>query len=410
MLRLDPLTVTVMLGLMSLLSAAFLVVIRLFFPNSVKGLNNWVMASILYVLAGLTHALKEDHSTVLLTVFANCSLIAGLLLFLRGLQEFYERPVLSSGKFWGVLAFVAILIAWFKLDDSFHARIIVMTCALTILFALLARFVYRYGLDSFGDWLMITAFVVAALVSLVRLVSELVTPNSVDSLFDVTVLHITYLSSFSLAWLLSTLGFIALISDQLQSRLHYLARHDVMTGTLNRAAFFQEAEHIFAQAQRTQRPLAVLILDIDHFKGINDTYGHQEGDRVLVQFCSDIREKLESDVLFGRYGGEEFVILLSGADAKTALDTAQTIRETVRQRLESRNVTVSIGVASVAGSKAMPSVDDLLSRADEALYQAKRSGRDRVILSEHSEILSETPAGTLSTGKQTRGLKPQPQS
>jgi len=387
MLRLDPLTVTVMLGLMSLLSAAFLVVIRLFFPNTVKGLNNWVLASILYVLAGLMHALKEDHSTLLLSVLANCFLIAGLLLFLRGLQQFYDRPVLSARTFWGVLALMAVLIAWFKIHDSFHARIIVMTCALSVLFGVLARFVYRFGRDSFGDWLMVTAFVVAGIVSLIRLASELVTPNSVDSLFDVTVLHITYLSSFSLAWLLSTLGFMALVSDQLQSQLHYLARHDVMTGVLNRAAFFQEAASGFNSARRAERPVSVLILDLDHFKNINDSYGHQEGDRILVEFCAAVQKVLAGRALFGRYGGEEFVALLDGVTDREAVDLAQQLRQAVQNSPDTRGVTVCIGVASSESTRSTQTVEDLLLQADKALYQAKRQGRNRVVLFD-----GETPA------------------
>ncbi|WP_193112695.1 diguanylate cyclase [Sulfurimonas marina] len=164
-------------------------------------------------------------------------------------------------------------------------------------------------------------------------------------------------------------------------RLKELAHTDALTGIHNRGYFMELAEQLFKVAKRNQSPFQILSLDIDYFKDVNDTYGHQVGDSVLKLFTKKISSLLRESDIFGRIGGEEFVICLQNTTHEGALAFAEKILKEIRA-LEYKNnkgdrisFTVSIGVAELEGDKTLT---QLLSESDEALYRAKRAGRDRV--------------------------------
>ena len=159
------------------------------------------------------------------------------------------------------------------------------------------------------------------------------------------------------------------------------ARTDAKTGLLNAGAWQREAA---VEVTRAQAPLAVAIADIDHFKGVNDTHGHLAGDIVLAAVSAAMRDLLRDCDLCGRFGGEEFALLLPSTTAAQALEITERIRQGISQLAIPRDgtaairVTISIGVA--VPSQARRTLDDLLAAADHALYQAKHSGRDRVVI------------------------------
>jgi len=162
------------------------------------------------------------------------------------------------------------------------------------------------------------------------------------------------------------------------------ARTDAKTGLLNAGAWQREAAVEVTRAARTQAPLAVAIADIDHFKTVNNTHGHLAGDAVLAAVSAAMRDLLRDCDLCGRFGGEEFALLLPRTTAAQALEITERIRQGISQLAIPRDgtaairVTISIGIA--VPSQARRTLDDLLAAADHALYQAKRSGRDRVVM------------------------------
>lgn len=168
-----------------------------------------------------------------------------------------------------------------------------------------------------------------------------------------------------------------------EDMLRRLANTDGLTGVFNRRSFTEEAEHQFAIAQRHDRPLAVLMIDADHFKSVNDTHGHDVGDVVLKALAAAIGRRLRETDVLGRLGGEEFAVLLPETDPDGAARMAWTVVEAVRQVRVSLpddgalGFTVSVGVASRTAEEA--SFGGLLKQADSALYQAKQGGRDRVV-------------------------------
>ncbi|MAL95571.1 MAG: hypothetical protein CME40_10885 [Haliea sp.] len=167
---------------------------------------------------------------------------------------------------------------------------------------------------------------------------------------------------------------------KLTELLRQESRTDHLTAIPNRRCFFEVLDNAVAVASRYQQPLSVLAMDIDHFKRVNDRYGHGGGDRVLVRVAGVLRDELRKADLVGRLGGEEFGVLLPMTPLPAAEAIAERLRQTV-ERLEfggmypGLGVTCSIGVAE---HRAGDGGDALLLAADQALYQAKSEGRNRV--------------------------------
>jgi two-component system cell cycle response regulator len=156
---------------------------------------------------------------------------------------------------------------------------------------------------------------------------------------------------------------------------------DGLTQIFNRRYFEETLEREISRCNRYGRVMSLVLIDIDHFKQINDTYGHLAGDYILKQIASTIRTKVRREDVFARYGGEEFALLLPEVDPKGALSMAEKARKLVEsQHFEFDKqhiaVTISVGVATLAASQKDPA--DLVRHADTKLYEAKTSGRNRV--------------------------------
>lgn len=164
------------------------------------------------------------------------------------------------------------------------------------------------------------------------------------------------------------------------------ASTDVLTGLLNRRRFFELAEQSLHTAQVERRPLGVMMLDVDHFKQINDLHGHPFGDAVLVEVASRLRWSLRSDDWAGRYGGDEMVVVLHDANCETAKAIAGRIRqaiigEAVTFEAARQEITISLGLACYDGRQEL-SLAELVKQADQALLQSKQSGRNQVMIYE----------------------------
>lgn len=171
-----------------------------------------------------------------------------------------------------------------------------------------------------------------------------------------------------------------------QEELKKQAATDPLSRLYNRRFFFAEAGYLLELAKGARTPMALMILDVDHFKQVNDDYGHACGDQVIIQLAKTLREQSRTGDLIARFGGEEFVIMLPSADLREAGQCAERIRKAVQALQVTANteeqvqITVSIGVAEL--NVGHESLESALDRADKALYQAKNSGRNRVCSAE----------------------------
>lgn len=169
--------------------------------------------------------------------------------------------------------------------------------------------------------------------------------------------------------------------EKKQKELEELAYYDPLTGLPNRRFFFNHASLLLENARRYQTPMSLLIMDIDFFKKLNDTYGHEAGDMVLKSFANLLRKGIRHSDLAARFGGEEFVLLMPNTNLHQAKAVAERIRTNFKDSLlvyEGQEIRATLSGGLVAFSGGAEGVDDLIRMADEALYIAKNSGRDRI--------------------------------
>jgi diguanylate cyclase (GGDEF)-like protein len=188
-----------------------------------------------------------------------------------------------------------------------------------------------------------------------------------------------YLGTYSFSVLLVCVGVLLMASERVRSEFEHLATHDGLTGALTRRALLDLADQEMRRWQRYQQPFSMLMLDVDHFKQINDNHGHLVGDAVLRDVVAKMGHALRGSDRLGRYGGEEFLVLMPGTDLAAARAVAERIAATVRESpglSGGPRCTVSIGITAMQPGDTR--FDQLLARADAALYGAKASGRDQV--------------------------------
>ena len=197
----------------------------------------------------------------------------------------------------------------------------------------------------------------------------------------------------NLSLVLTTVAILMAYREEAERELHAQAITDDLTRLLNRRAWTERAEAQLADARRYGHPLVVVMLDIDHFKHVNDAHGHAKGDHALQLLARLLREELRGGDLAGRYGGEEFCVILTHTREGQALSFDQRLRHCLRLQSEQELgflLEYSAGLAAQGPND--QSLDDLLRRADAALYEAKRAGRGQVVLAPRSTVEASATA------------------
>ena len=346
------------------------------------GIAKWAVAILLQTLAWMLIAVRGSIPDALSIVVANGLLSGSYALMLAAIGEFQQRTI-SRWKYFSPIA-LAMLIASVLVNDV-HGRFIWGGMVYIFQLLLISRALLTAPETHTGRaWKLLiggTVIVIAVLVlrAIVAMTGQtiLALPGANDTPHWVQVISFVALMGSSL---LGSVGFLLMAKERTDREVLHLAMTDSLTGVPNRRALMDYAER--ALASRGGRPLALLMIDVDHFKRINDTQGHPAGDEVLRHISRLLSKRLRGGDLLGRYGGEEFCVVAPDTDAGGAIKLAESLRATLESAVltienAKLSVTVSIGVALTTANTERE-LKDILAEADIALYSAKKGGRNRV--------------------------------
>lgn len=351
-----------------------------------RGLALWGLGLVVNALSYPAFGLRAFGWTEVSILATN--LLSGLTLVLHTLaiasfQRHRAQPV-RSALVWLPLAVNMVVVLWFMRDD--HWRNILVAGIQSVMAGMLLYQAWGPALVErrlTGRWVLIAGCAGLVLTLVVR-TAYMVWASDWDAVYNVPgqVQGLTYFAVMAVL-LVNSMGFVLMQMEFALEQQHALATHDSLTGLYNRSALQDLLPALGARARRQGEPLAFLMLDIDHFKRVNDTYGHLAGDAVLREVALRIRQRLRQADVVARYGGEEFLAVLPATDQAGALRLAEHVRKAIESppvRLANAmvSITLSVGVHAGIPDDSPRALDAQIGLSDEALYAAKNAGRNRV--------------------------------
>ncbi|MEO8717187.1 MAG: GGDEF domain-containing protein [Burkholderiales bacterium] len=386
-MELDPRTLIVA----SLLTAGLMGAVALIFATvrgATRVIGNWGKAMLVLAAGLLGLALRGAIPDWISIALANTAIIAALVLALRSLRVFLgSRPRDLLG--WGLIVPMFVYLLVFSVIwPNNVARTIGVSMAICVIAFRGARLLRRRAPEHcrlscrFTEmvfWAMLAVTAVRAVGTLVARTPDVMAPELINAA--------TFLAYTGFI-MVATLGVIWMEIDTLQAELVRSAHFDSLTGIYNRGTFLAEFEREVSRSARGGAAFSLAIFDLDRFKQLNDRFGHPAGDQVLKAFADVLRAGIRKHDTVGRYGGEEFALLMP----QTGKETAVRVAERIRRALEALGISVELGRIDVTVSAGVATYgvdgddwDGLLSAADTALYEAKNSGRNRVATAHANE-------------------------
>ena len=338
----------------------------------------WALGNVV-ICAGLALANIDSLPPILNSILGYGVIGFGIGLVLRGVRVHVSQTL--SWRAIGIIAGIALLLpAYFTLIvPSLQARLWVSGFYFAILNWICAATVARHG-----QWrvtgIAVFGFGLLGLALLLRGVHVLLHPDPADNAGSL-VMAVTMLV-VPLAQICIAFGLTMMVSWRYAERLRHLSTLDALTGALNRAGLEIQGKRVGLRALRGGRSLAVIMIDVDHFKVINDTYGHPVGDEVLRHLARLLKIELRPQDLMARFGGEEFVLVLDDINLAAALKLAERLRgriEAAMVQLDQLSVRCTASMGVVCSDEHDYDLIRLISAGDAAMYQAKRAGRNRVV-------------------------------
>ncbi len=348
------------------------------------GLRRWAAALLLNAIGHFLLMLYGRVPNGVSIVAGNLLLSCVLVGMIAAIYQFQGRAV----RWWLLLA-APVLVTLFVIGfvDNFPARVsfVGLVIGLLALWALSAALERRHATVGRGQWLLVAGLGLEALVLGGRALVAIVAQEAATSILQSSFLQtLTFMSTFVVV-IVSSMGFVFMARDRADESNRLMAAMDPLTGVANRRSLIAALDRDVARAVRMRESIALMMVDIDHFKNVNDQYGHPMGDRVLCSVVHILRQRVRAQDLVGRYGGEEFMVVLPETDLVGAEQLARELCKAVEESFcavdgvagPGISVTVSIGVFG-GRLDSGDSWDMLIAAADRALYQAKSNGRNRV--------------------------------
>lgn len=375
-------TMLAMIIVSSLMMAAAMAVVG--WGRQRDGLRHWAAALLINAFGHVLLMLRDQVPDVLSIVVGNMLLSGVLVGMIAAIYQFQGRTIgwlLLLAPSALVMGSVIVFI------DNFPARVgfVGLVIGLQAVWALATALERRHVTVGRGHWLLVAGLAVEAVVLLGRSVLAMSLQDAEVGILQSSGLQtLTFLATFSVV-LVSSMGFVFMSRDRADENNRVMAALDPLTGVANRRSLIAALDRDVARAVRTRESIALMMVDIDHFKHVNDQYGHPVGDQVLCSVVNVLRQRVRAQDLVGRYGGEEFMVVLPDTGLVGAEQLARELCKAVEVSLcrvtgvevDPIAVTVSIGVFG-GRLESGDSWDMLIAAADRALYQAKENGRNRV--------------------------------
>jgi diguanylate cyclase (GGDEF)-like protein len=353
--------------------------------RDVAGLRWWSLGTVVSGTGLLALGLFGPKPPLPIGSVAATLIIAGYIMVLESIRRFNGKAAAKARIAWLTLAFAAIFGIAVYMGANLSQRASIVSFALSLCAGFSGWQVFRGGKQEplRARLPMAVIFAVMAAILVTRASLPLLHPaiSDAESFYDPLHGVVPLVNSIIVVCL--SIGVIMMANEQVSGRYRKHAQTDELTELPNRRFFLEQAERRSRAADGTGATCCILMMDLDHFSEVNESFGHAGGDQALVAFARLLREQLRPMDLVGRYGGEEFCALLPDVGMIEATRVANRLREAVAGRvIEMRGralrITISIGVAPLRDGDLRASIRS----ADEALYQAKALGRDRVISSD----------------------------
>ncbi|CAB3883731.1 hypothetical protein LMG26841_03598 [Achromobacter dolens] len=367
-------------GLATALALPLLLPLR---TRGVGGVQAFTIANGLAVLSMLAYASSEIMPPGAYVMVSNAAWLASVSLVYVGVRQFFGlRPQGARVGLAAALCIVAMAAMLYR-QDYLVGRMVVFSTFTCGLMLATGGVVYRQRKQIQTPGVVLYVLLAMTGLALLHALRVAVYGSGwvpVSSLLDPAPWGLFFIVCGSVTVPALFLALLLLIQTALSERMQAALTFDSLTGAYSRRSILDELEHELLRCERGDGRLAVLVLDIDHFKSINDRHGHATGDAALRHFAQAVPKAVRASDRFGRLGGEEFVLLMYGCDAAYALVQAQRVCDALRDsplylQGQALRMTVSGGVATFQPGD---TADGILARADLALYKAKELGRDRV--------------------------------
>ena len=381
----DERTILAMMTILPLALAGVSAALRYGLADDVRGIGGWAWVLLLFGLsASVVVAWPTDITTVPLLI-ANALFVPASTLIGFSVSRYFRQSV----RPWRwVLS--ALLVYAFSVSQSFdpaqgRLRVVVLSIYGFSSAAIGAAATVKSGElgRGIGAKILLGALGVLMVGALLRALAAVTNSIGPVTLYAETpgAIMVAFLTLLHLGLLLGTLGLLRRSGERMRVRLEHLAAHDPLTGVLTRGGFAPVVTHALARAVRQNEPIALVLIDVDHFKQVNDRYGHQAGDEVLCNVASVLGQHRRAGDLVARLGGEEFALLLPHCDGNAAQKLAESVRSALAEHsldYLGQRIAVTGGFGVAACPPCAPEFNELYRCADEALYRAKCGGRNHV--------------------------------
>ncbi|AJK44895.1 GGDEF domain-containing protein [Burkholderia plantarii] len=375
--------ITVALATTALFGLVMLVLLGSLVRTGVAGVREWFAANLLLSLSLALLLARGRIPDVFTVVLGNGMFVLSGVTLYAGYARFLDLP--PRWPWLGLLTGLTLpaLVYWHYVADSIPMRVGITTLYTAIVcFAIAAIVIRRYRSGQSRYPYVATAgfATLFAISQVLRGAYFIMLPGPAGAQVYLTTFNISLLCVGAAIMPVMSMCAIMMVHDSMQQAARRVIDHDFLTRALSRQRFEVVARARVRDAERDGTPLSLLLIDLDHFKSINDTYGHAGGDSVLREFAELMLQKLRGGDALGRLGGEEFAILLP----RTTLSDALRIADRLRDEVNRHTVETTAGLCSYSASGGLASrmpgetFEQLSARADRALYDAKISGRNRV--------------------------------